>query len=127
MVEGPAVRGVLPLRDMHTSRRDTHIYSTPAMTDDDDTHPFPKDSTLRRLDELSSPITNPLGVALCFNLVLVLLFACLGFLLHDKPDSVHLWIFTSFAVLLWIAVNATLFQVARMSPGSSGNKTVKTD
>jgi hypothetical protein len=77
-------------------------------------HPLPPSSTLRHLDDLTSPARNPGLVALMFNAIILLLFACLAFLIWDRPASSHLWIFALFAAALWLSVNYVLLQVVRI-------------
>jgi len=76
--------------------------------------PNPSLDTLKYLDAMTSPVKNPVGVAVAFNLIMVLLIGCIAFLLFlEDGKTQSLWVFVCVTVILWMTVNYVLLQVFR--------------
>jgi len=71
--------------------------------------------SIRRIDQLTSPVHNPLGVCFCFNLVFLGLGGSLVALLMlgEKGTYVYALIVSSF--LLWATVNVMLVEIWKRS------------
>lgn len=71
---------------------------------------------LQRLDEITSPIHNPVGVCISFNLVFVLLFLSLAALIYLGESKPAVGVFFALSILLWLSVNYFLYQLPSAPP-----------
>ncbi|KAH9253938.1 hypothetical protein BASA81_008062 [Batrachochytrium salamandrivorans] len=71
---------------------------------------------LQKLDEFTSPVHNPIGVCISFNLVFVLLFLSLAALVYLGESKPAVFVFFSLSVILWLSINLFLYKLSTLPP-----------
>lgn len=76
---------------------------------------------LQKLDEFTSPVHNPVGVCVSFNLVFVLLFFSLAALVYLGESKPAVFVFFCLSVILWLSINVFLYTLSTLPPPPAPN------
>ena len=68
-------------------------------------------ASLKKLDEFTSPVHNPLGVCFCFNLIFIGLAGSLIALIVLGETGTYVYALIVSSFLLWVAVNVLLLEI----------------